>query len=869
MEKIGNAVAEVRADDEEDYSEEEYEDDDGYEDDQEESNAPFGLVGLLTRAMDQEESEHTQTANGEELSDQSERHHQPDLINVVRGAAGLTKNLFSPRRDEYIDDEYEDDVNHEYDEDAQNQVHPEAITHTEPLQTPVKAATSDWDDVTFDDVKEKSQVPAVPSSPKVIAPSQPADNHTSETKSPHSVANRRSGQLVHPQNQPNRNGLVREKGSVSPAHHQRSRINFQSSKEDFQQNTTLQLSSSHLNIDLSGDDMVELESETDLNSDPLLGSINTNSPPPLGEMPKLEPIDLTPDLLAPSLTADSVSPPKIDSVPASAENKPVVTHPSSPRVPIRKMSPPTITNHSPIVSSLATNGTHNGYADNQTSADIMNRCKELESDQSRRLDELTRRCTELESQLESERAQYEQERAKFSEDLTIKFHEKQAQLLEASNEDHMNEVNILRGQLEGKLAAVQGQLRQEQEERNEEAKQWEAQQREMQRQLEQRDNQFRQAQAQNESANADNTKKLERARRVAEDKLVDTLAKLDDRDNQVDKLKKEIKTLKASVNEQHKGVREAEEEADELIHENETLHSQVEKLQSECELLRTKVSELQEDTESLTKLKLEVRMLKEDRDRERARVQSATESSSATSAQLESLRDSLTAEVQDLKQQLTAAHVDLDIAKADTERIMTANNNLQHALEAFQSEKEVELSMIEEQRVSTEEAIAAAHAATLEATHEAHAAELRQAEARTEDSRQEHLLQIKKLEEKCEKYRNESVQDRRSLDEAVQRLQMTADDVVDRSVMRNILLDWLSKPEAKERKQVLEVMASLLQFTEEEKEKVHLGDAARTLDRVVHTVAAPLPPSKADVEKLEGENVREKWVSFLLAETED
>lgn len=83
--------------------------------------------------------------------------------------------------------------------------------------------------------------------------------------------------------------------------------------------------------------------------------------------------------------------------------------------------------------------------------------------------------------------------------------------------------------------------------------------------------------------------------------------------------------------------------------------------------------------------------------------------------------------------------------------------------------------------------------------------------------------------------------------------------------MKNILLDWFAKG-GKGKKDVLTVMASLLHFTEEEKDKIHISEF--NIGKVVGAVAAPLPPSKADVEHLEGQNVREKWVNFLLAETD-
>jgi hypothetical protein len=65
-------------------------------------------------------------------------------------------------------------------------------------------------------------------------------------------------------------------------------------------------------------------------------------------------------------------------------------------------------------------------------------------------------------------------------------------------------------------------------------------------------------------------------------------------------------------------------------------------------------------------------------------------------------------------------------------------------------------------------------------------------------------------------------------------------------------------------------MASVLHFTDEEKERVNIDDTSHALRKaVMGRVAAPFPPTKADMEHLEGDNVREKWVNFLLAETND
>jgi hypothetical protein len=260
---------------------------------------------------------------------------------------------------------------------------------------------------------------------------------------------------------------------------------------------------------------------------------------------------------------------------------------------------------------------------------------------------------------------------------------------------------------------------------------------------------------------------------------------------------------------------------------------------------------------------MELRMLREDHSREKAKVQNVAASAESNTAQLEAERDEALAKTHDLQLQLSAALADIDVAKSDAERVMTANTNLQAALESFQNEREAEMKMLEEIRREEEVAMNAAHAAALEATHEVHQAEIRQIQRACDAAVMNSMDEIKRLEEKLEMFRVENVQTRRSLDEAIKRLQATQDDVIDRTFMKNILLDWLTKTEKKEKVHVLELMASVLHFTDAEKEKVHIDDVSG-----LRKLVGP-PPPKADLEHLEGDNVREKWVNFLIAEAED
>ena len=256
-------------------------------------------------------------------------------------------------------------------------------------------------------------------------------------------------------------------------------------------------------------------------------------------------------------------------------------------------------------------------------------------------------------------------------------------------------------------------------------------------------------------------------------------------------------------------------------------------------------------------------MLKEDNEREKAKRQNVTASAESTNAQLIADRDSALVEAQDLQQQLAAALADVEIAKSDSDRITTANNNLQGALEAFQLERDAEYAIWQENKSSDEEAIKAAHSATLSATIQMHEIQMQRIQEAADAAVVNSMKEIKQFEGKIEMYRTENIQMRRSLDEAINRLQATQDDVIDRIFMKNVLFDWLTKKGVKERRDVLELMASILHFTEEEKEQVHIGQSTG-----FGLMIGP-PQAKADMEHLGGDNVREKFINFLMAETED
>lgn len=443
--------------------------------------------------------------------------------------------------------------------------------------------------------------------------------------------------------------------------------------------------------------------------------------------------------------------------------------------------------------------------------------------------------------------------------------------MEASAEEHQQELLQAQNLHQTQLQALEQQAAKEK-------KEYVERQRDLQRQMEVLNRRAERAEAElellsqsHESQLAEASHQESRALQRAEDKLVQTLAQLDDRDEQIAALKTQIKTLKASMNEHQEGAEEAEQEVEELHDENDALQEQVERLEAECARLREQTSSLEGEASQVGALQMELTLVREERDRERAKNHSMVQSTESSNAQLETERDSALAEARDVQQQLTAALADLDVAKADQERILTANNNLQAALEAFQDERQAEMKLIDEQRAESEEALRSAHAASMEALKQTHAQEIRNLQFSAEESLKQAQNETKLVMAKVDKLQSENIQTRRSLDEAIQRLQTTQEDIIDRTLMKNILLDWCTMKDKDKRHQVLQLMASVLHFTDEEKEKVHLThlDIESVRSKVVGAIAAPLPPSKAQMDALEGENVSEKWVNFLMAETDD
>jgi hypothetical protein len=490
-------------------------------------------------------------------------------------------------------------------------------------------------------------------------------------------------------------------------------------------------------------------------------------------------------------------------------------------------------------------------------------------------------CIELQSQLLiakqqiealQNEAQRDKEKAQSEkENLFAQFQRKEARLLQATSEENQNQTLLLQQGYSAKIQNLEHLLVKERKESQEEQEEYKKLLRESYSKVDRMESQLGTTVNKYENEIVQVQQREDRALRKVDDRMAQTMAVLDERDEEIKGLKKTIKNMESKVNEHQEGEEEAEEELEEVHQENDSLRQTVEKLELEKKNLKDQVATLKSGSEELSGLQMELTMLKEERNRERTKKQAVMDSALSSRTQLETERDNALSEVKDTKQQLAATLGDLEISRADYSRIIMANENLQSALEAFQDERRAEIEMIDEQRLESEEAIKSAHATATSALKQIHENEMYEIQKASDNAVKNIMHEMELVEGNFEKLKSDNHQMRRSLDEAIHRLQTTQEDVIDRNVMKNILLDWCTLNDKSKRHQVLQVMANLLHFSDDERDKVHL--TSKSLDsvraKVVGALTAPLPPSKANVEHLEGSNVHEKWVNFLMAETDD
>jgi hypothetical protein len=185
-----------------------------------------------------------------------------------------------------------------------------------------------------------------------------------------------------------------------------------------------------------------------------------------------------------------------------------------------------------------------------------------------------------------------------------RFQEKEARLLEAAAEDQEQELGLLRNDMDSRFAALQQERDRERKEIVKERDQMERLLNEAVSTVDATEREKKQARSKQDNDSAQFQQRQERALRMAEDKLAQTMALLDDREDQVENLNATVKNLKSKMSVHQKGAHEAEEELDELHTENETLRHHVQTFEVQCAELKIKVSELEGESDKVSGLKV-------------------------------------------------------------------------------------------------------------------------------------------------------------------------------------------------------------------------------------------------------------------------
>lgn len=235
-------------------------------------------------------------------------------------------------------------------------------------------------------------------------------------------------------------------------------------------------------------------------------------------------------------------------------------------------------------------------------------------EQTKRIEKLEKRCKELKKQLvyaESHIIELQQQTSSIvekddseQEKLMQHFQEKEARLLQAAAEEHDQDMKALRYEMDERIMAMQRQLVDERNAFQQDRAHMDALLTEANARAEKIERQARDERGNSDKSASQVQQQQARALRMAEDKLAHSMALLDERDENVKQLKDMIKALESKMTEHKEGVQEAEEEMDELHTENEALHNHVERLQEECSELRKKVTKMEADSDKLVHLKV-------------------------------------------------------------------------------------------------------------------------------------------------------------------------------------------------------------------------------------------------------------------------
>ena len=184
-----------------------------------------------------------------------------------------------------------------------------------------------------------------------------------------------------------------------------------------------------------------------------------------------------------------------------------------------------------------------------------------------------------------------------AEKIVLTFQEKESRLLQAAAEESQQEIFRIEQKLHSEIHSLEEKIAKLRRERLNEQ---EASRQTIEAsdfRAEQAEKEFRSLVKKHENQLALAQQREKRALQMADDKVAQTMAMLDEREEEISRLKSVMRSLESSVDEHAEGEEEAEQEVVELQTENESLQEHVDDLEAKCSKLKAQVTNLEVEAE--------------------------------------------------------------------------------------------------------------------------------------------------------------------------------------------------------------------------------------------------------------------------------
>jgi len=167
-------------------------------------------------------------------------------------------------------------------------------------------------------------------------------------------------------------------------------------------------------------------------------------------------------------------------------------------------------------------------------------------------------------------------------------------------------MRILQGEMQVKLDEMRREREKERTYFEKERTEMELQMDDITRRAEWAERELQIAKDREENTVAQVQQRQERESRMNANKLAETLALLDDREETIGQLQTKLHELQTRVNEHQEGALDARHEMEDLLSENASLRVHYQRVEAENSKLKAKLNQLKADSEKLSGLKVSI-----------------------------------------------------------------------------------------------------------------------------------------------------------------------------------------------------------------------------------------------------------------------